>query len=182
MNYESIQFLGTKLKQFRQVYVCTKPSNVKMAIFSNPTFCIPCTTFKSLEDPGVEQLASELFSVRTMIDGGLNKDGKTMSLFFSLDPCTSANLTRDKRVKKALRDLAAGRKAKIPLDHGFYWFTISKHSHHQQTFGDVVEGWNGDEFYEIHRRRVLELATNPTPPAEVSAASAEAEPEIVFGD
>jgi len=154
-----------------------------MSINSNPTFCFPSLDANSIEDPWVKKWISELFPlVRLHFDGGLNKNGKTIAVFVTADPSTLGDLISQKQVKKAFGNLKAGLPAKITYRGGFYWFTFSNVDHHQKEFGEVIDGWDGDEFYETYRRRMLAPATNPTPPAEESAASAEAEPEVVFGD
>ena len=157
-------------------------TNVTMSVQSNPTICFPSLK-KSVYDPEMKKWLSGLFPlVRLHFDGGLNANGMTHSAFLTADPCTLEELLFHEQVKKAYGDHQAGRPAKITYPGGFCWFTISKVKHHQHERAEVIDGWDGIEFYETYRRRMLEQATNPTPPAEESAASAEAEPEIVFGD
>jgi hypothetical protein len=153
-----------------------------MTIQSNFTFCFPYLT-KSVYDPEMKKWLSDLFPrVRLHFDGGLNKNGKIHSAFLTADPSTLEDLLFHKQVKKAYDNLEAGLPAKITYPGGYCLIAFSKVKHHQHKRAEVIDGWDGIEFYETYRRRMLEQATNPTPPAEESAASAEAEPEVRFGD
>jgi hypothetical protein len=153
-----------------------------MTVQSNFTFCFPNLT-TSVYDPEMKKWLQSLFPlVRLYFDGGLNKNGKTHSGFLTADPCTLEELLSHPQVKKAYGDLKAGRPGKITYPGGYCLIAFSKVRHHQHERAEVIDGWDGVEYYETFRRRMLEQATNPTPPAAESAASAEAEPEVRVGD